>query len=108
MRTDDFDYELPERCIAQAPAPVRDACKMLAMDRKTGQLETDFPRYLRLPRAGRCFGGQQHTHHAGQALGCEARHPRRCRGFFAARAFRRRAEDLIRRLGGYSYVQASV
>lgn len=39
MRTDDFDYELPERCIAQAPAPVRDQCKMLVMDRATGQLE---------------------------------------------------------------------
>lgn len=39
MRTDDFDYELPERCIAQAPAPVRDACKMLAMNRKTGAIE---------------------------------------------------------------------
>ena len=39
MRTDDFDYELPERCIAQAPAPVRDACKMLAMDRETGAIE---------------------------------------------------------------------
>ena len=39
MRTDDFDYELPERCIAQAPAPVRDACKRLAMDRATGAIE---------------------------------------------------------------------
>ena len=39
MRTDDFDYELPERCIAQEPAPVRDACKMLAMDRATGAIE---------------------------------------------------------------------
>ncbi len=39
MRTDDFDYELPERCIAQAPAPVRDQCKMLVMDRRTGALE---------------------------------------------------------------------
>lgn len=39
MRTDDFDYELPERCIAQAPAAVRDACKMLVMDRATGAIE---------------------------------------------------------------------
>lgn len=39
MRTDDFDYELPERCIAQEPAPVRDACKMLVMERKTGAIE---------------------------------------------------------------------
>lgn len=39
MRTDDFDYELPERCIAQEPAPVRDGCKMLVMDRATGAIE---------------------------------------------------------------------
>ncbi len=39
MKTDDFDYDLPERCIAQAPAPVRDGCKMLVMDRQTGALE---------------------------------------------------------------------
>ncbi len=39
MKTDDFDYDLPERCIAQEPAAVRDACKMLVMDRKTGALE---------------------------------------------------------------------
>lgn len=39
MKTEDFDYDLPERCIAQEPAAVRDACKMLVMDRKTGTLE---------------------------------------------------------------------
>ena len=39
LMTDDFDYELPEERIAQAPAPVRDLCRMLVMDRKTGQLE---------------------------------------------------------------------
>ncbi len=39
MRTADFDYHLPESCIAQEPAPVRDACKMLVMDRATGALE---------------------------------------------------------------------
>ena len=38
MRTDDFDYDLPERCIAQEPAPVRDLCKMLVMDRETGEI----------------------------------------------------------------------
>ena len=38
MRTDDFDYDLPERCIAQEPAPVRDACRLLVMDRETGAL----------------------------------------------------------------------
>lgn len=39
MKTSDFDYDLPERCIAQAPAPVRDACKMLVMDKRTGAVE---------------------------------------------------------------------
>lgn len=39
MRTSDFDYDLPEDRIAQEPAPVRDACKMLVMDRDTGDLE---------------------------------------------------------------------
>lgn len=39
MKTSDFDYDLPEDRIAQAPAPIRDMCKMLVMDRATGQLE---------------------------------------------------------------------
>lgn len=38
MKTDDFDYNLPEERIAQEPAAVRDACKMLVMDRATGAL----------------------------------------------------------------------
>ena len=38
MRTSDFDYQLPEERIAQQPWPVRDECKLLAMDRATGQL----------------------------------------------------------------------
>jgi S-adenosylmethionine:tRNA ribosyltransferase-isomerase len=32
MRTDDFDFELPEAAIAQEPAPVRDGAKLLAHD----------------------------------------------------------------------------
>ncbi|MBE6470924.1 MAG: S-adenosylmethionine:tRNA ribosyltransferase-isomerase, partial [Coriobacteriaceae bacterium] len=36
MKTSDFDYDLPEELIAQAPAPVRDECRMLVMDRRTG------------------------------------------------------------------------
>ncbi|MCL1799013.1 MAG: tRNA preQ1(34) S-adenosylmethionine ribosyltransferase-isomerase QueA [Eggerthellaceae bacterium] len=39
MRTSDFDYHLPEERIAQAPAAVRDACRLLVMDRKSGALE---------------------------------------------------------------------
>ncbi len=41
MKTRDFDYDLPERCIAQEPARERDACKMLAMHRHTGEI-TDY------------------------------------------------------------------
>ena len=29
MRTDDFDYNLPEELIAQAPAEPRDSCRLL-------------------------------------------------------------------------------
>lgn len=39
MLTSDFDYNLPEELIAQAPAPVRDECRMLALDRSTGAIE---------------------------------------------------------------------
>ena len=39
MKTSDFDYELPEELIAQAPAPVRDECRLLVMDRRTGALQ---------------------------------------------------------------------
>ncbi|ACV21774.1 S-adenosylmethionine:tRNA ribosyltransferase-isomerase [Slackia heliotrinireducens] len=38
MRTDDFDYELPPERIAQEPWPVRDECRLLVMDRKTGEV----------------------------------------------------------------------
>jgi len=39
MKTSDFDYELPQELIAQEPAAVRDACRLLVMDRETGALE---------------------------------------------------------------------
>ena len=39
MLTSDFDYDLPEELIAQEPAPVRDACRMLVMNRTTGALD---------------------------------------------------------------------
>lgn len=39
MKTEDFDYDLPEELIAQEPAPIRDACKMLVMKRDTGAIE---------------------------------------------------------------------
>ncbi|MBQ3328840.1 MAG: S-adenosylmethionine:tRNA ribosyltransferase-isomerase, partial [Eggerthellaceae bacterium] len=39
MKTSDFEYELPHELIAQEPAAVRDACRLLVMDRRTGALE---------------------------------------------------------------------
>ncbi|MDO4291485.1 MAG: tRNA preQ1(34) S-adenosylmethionine ribosyltransferase-isomerase QueA [Eggerthellaceae bacterium] len=39
MKTSDFDYNLPPELIAQEPAAVRDACRMLVLDRATGEVE---------------------------------------------------------------------
>lgn len=39
MRTDDFDYNLPEELIAQAPAEPRDSCRLLVVDRKAPRQE---------------------------------------------------------------------
>lgn len=39
MRTDDFDYELPDGLIAQAPAEPRDSCRMLVLHREDGSVE---------------------------------------------------------------------
>ncbi len=39
MKTADFDYDLPEKLIAQEPAAVRDECRMLVLDRATGHIE---------------------------------------------------------------------
>ena len=36
MRTDDFDYELPDELIAQMPAEPRDACRLLVLHREDG------------------------------------------------------------------------
>ncbi|MDO5116923.1 MAG: tRNA preQ1(34) S-adenosylmethionine ribosyltransferase-isomerase QueA [Eggerthellaceae bacterium] len=38
MKTSDFDYELPAELIAQEPMVPRDACRLLVMDRKTGEV----------------------------------------------------------------------
>ena len=40
MRTDDFDYNLPEELIAQAPAEPRDSCRLLVVDRKGSRAGT--------------------------------------------------------------------
>jgi S-adenosylmethionine:tRNA ribosyltransferase-isomerase len=39
MRTDDFNYNLPERLIAQRPLEKRDNSKLLVLDKKTGNIE---------------------------------------------------------------------
>lgn len=51
MRTDDFDYDLPTGLIAQRPAQPRDSCRLLVLDRSSGQVDhrvfSDLPDYLR-------------------------------------------------------------
>ncbi len=51
LRTSDFYYDLPEELIAQSPSEVRDACRLLVLDRKTGTLEhrvfSDIIEYLK-------------------------------------------------------------
>lgn len=39
MRTEDFDYNLPEELIAQHPADKRDFSRLMVVDRKTGKRE---------------------------------------------------------------------
>ncbi|MBQ7354924.1 MAG: S-adenosylmethionine:tRNA ribosyltransferase-isomerase, partial [Clostridia bacterium] len=38
MTVHDFWYDLPERLIAQEPSEVRDGCRLLVADRKSGEL----------------------------------------------------------------------
>ncbi|HOG18317.1 MAG TPA: tRNA preQ1(34) S-adenosylmethionine ribosyltransferase-isomerase QueA [Syntrophales bacterium] len=51
MKLADFDYELPEELIAQAPCEERDRSRLLVVHRDSGRLEhrtfSDFPEYLR-------------------------------------------------------------
>ncbi|MEG2028985.1 MAG: tRNA preQ1(34) S-adenosylmethionine ribosyltransferase-isomerase QueA [Bacilli bacterium] len=50
MKTDDFDFNLPEKLIAQTPLEKRDASKLLVLNRKTGDIThhhfTDIIDYL--------------------------------------------------------------
>ena len=39
MRTDDFDYNLPDELIAQAPAEPRDLCRLLVLHRGDGSID---------------------------------------------------------------------
>lgn len=51
LRTDDFDFDLPSGAIAQAPVEPRDSCRLLVLDRRSGQLDhrrfSDLPEYVR-------------------------------------------------------------
>lgn len=51
MRTADFDYDLPTGLIAQHPAEPRDACRLMVVERSSGQIDhktfRDIPEYLR-------------------------------------------------------------
>jgi S-adenosylmethionine:tRNA ribosyltransferase-isomerase len=51
VRTSDFDYDLPTGLIAQSPAEPRDSCRLLVLDRASGQIDhrtfADLPDYLR-------------------------------------------------------------
>jgi S-adenosylmethionine:tRNA ribosyltransferase-isomerase len=50
VRTADFDYELPSGLIAQSPAEPRDSCRLLVVDRASGQFDhrrfSDLGEYL--------------------------------------------------------------
>ena len=39
MKTDDFDYNLPEELIAQTPLKDRSSSRLMVMDKKTGEIE---------------------------------------------------------------------
>ena len=39
MKTDDFDYELPQELIAQTPLEKRDESRLLVLDKETGEIE---------------------------------------------------------------------
>jgi len=51
VHTDDFDYDLPSGLIAQHPAEPRDSCRLLVLDRTSGQVDhrtfSDLPEYVR-------------------------------------------------------------
>lgn len=51
MRTDDFDFPLPDDLIAQRPADRRDRSRLMVVDRESGTIEhrvfADLPAYLR-------------------------------------------------------------
>ena len=51
MLVSEFDYRLPEELIAQEPLAIREASRMLRLDRRSGDVQDlcfrDFPELLR-------------------------------------------------------------
>ena len=51
MKLQEFDYELPKELIAQRPLGLRDASRLMIIDRKTGRISHDYfynlPKYLK-------------------------------------------------------------
>ena len=53
MRTDDFDYHLPQELIAQSPAEPRDSSRLMVLNRESGQIEhRQFPALLQYLHPG--------------------------------------------------------
>ncbi len=56
MLTNELDYKLPERLIAQHPAERRDGSRLLVVDRRTGAIvESEFGKLGKYLRAGDCL-----------------------------------------------------
>ena len=39
LATSDFYYDLPEELIAQSPSDERDGCRLMVLDRESGEIE---------------------------------------------------------------------
>ena len=56
MNVSDFDYELPQELIAQKPAEKRDSCRLLVLDKKSGEVKHRiFSNILEYLRPGDCL-----------------------------------------------------
>ncbi len=91
MRTDDFDYDLPTGLIAQEPVQPRDSCRLLVLDRASGQIDHRvFTDVARLSGRRRRARGQRDAGPARAPQGRQGRDRRRRRGAAAARALHQR------------------
>ncbi|KUP41668.1 tRNA preQ1(34) S-adenosylmethionine ribosyltransferase-isomerase QueA [Bacillus halotolerans] len=56
MKVDLFDFELPERLIAQVPLEQRDASRLMVLDKHTGELtDSSFKQIISFFKAGDCL-----------------------------------------------------